>query len=451
MLEEIIYQKSMGNPFIDAGVSVMSQWLDIKPHEITSDDLRRVVKGIVPVFNNTSFKKSLYSIFPNSTFTNNSIRGDRKAKFICDCNKYIDAIIVMQDSGDCLGCGRRNSTYKLGKDKVPLTGSGKLANFFPSFDKGVGYCSACTLAIQFSPLSFVASGGKLLMLSSTSWQAMVSWTKICVKDIRSKMLKGEDVTCYNPGYSNPRNGLFYMAGEMIKLEEGGVTNEDVSMQVFYFTNYNQGPELEIFYLPTPAFRFLRYANQIQYKSAWISIVKSGYQKVNWNKVKLEDDYKNKYNLVYEYLLQERSIIQFFLNQKERKQRGDWELLSLYLKEVRNMSEERIEVIRKVADKIADIIEKSRSDKRLGQLERAGSYREFQNILRFIIKDRLKNDEDECLFTLDEYTKHLFPDGSRTWKETQYLLLFGIYETLHEWLKDKGIIEDENTNQSTEEN
>ncbi len=46
-----------------------------------------------------------------------------------------------------------------------------------------------------------------------------------------------------------------------------------------------------------------------------------------------------------------------------------------------------------------------------------------------------------------------------WNETRYLLLFRIYEQLHEWLKDKEIIEDEeiedelskDLNQETEAN
>ncbi|MGH7886019.1 MAG: type I-B CRISPR-associated protein Cas8b1/Cst1, partial [Thermodesulfobacteriota bacterium] len=233
--------------------------------------------------------------------------------------------------------------------------------------------------------------------------------------------------------------------------------ENTSMQVFYFTNFGQTPELEIFYLPAPVFRFLRYANQSEYKFAWSNIVRSGYQKVNWDKIESEEDYKNKQNLVYEYLLQDRSIIRFFVNPKERKNRGNWELLTLYLKEIQNMNEERIEAIKKVADKIANNLSKTGKDKRLGQLERAKSYREFQNILLYIIKDRLRHDEVDPLFTLDDYLKHLFPvsqDGITQWNETRYLLLFRIYEQLHDWLKNQDFIKneiEEEPNEIREEN
>lgn len=436
-----IYEKLMGNPFVDAGVCVLSQWMEMQPEDITVGDLKHAVNKIVPLMDNPVFKKDLYSIFPNNIFINPSVKGDRKEKIQERFYEYIETITEIGDTGDCIGCGRREANHRLTKTDVPLTGSGGLVNFFPGFDSGAGYCSACRLAIQFSPWSFVASGGRFLAASSSSWNVLDLWIRVCVEDIREKVLQGQDAGCYNPGFTNPRNGLFFMTTKMIQAEED---NEDASIQVFFFTNYLQTPELQVFYLPAPVFRFLRYANQVQFKSAWNSIVKSGYQKVNWDKIESEDDYKNKWNRVYEFLLDEKSIVGFFIDLKNRRARGDWALLSLYLKEVRNMHPDKINAIKKVADAIAESIEKTGRDRRLRQMEMAKSYREFQNVLLFIIKDRLKLSEPDPLFTLDEYLDYLFPsseDGISPWNETRYLLLFRIYERLHEWLKDSEIIEE----------
>lgn len=109
-----------------------------------------------------------------------------------------------------------------------------------------------------------------------------------------------------------------------------------------------------------------------------------------------------------------------------------------------MNQNRINAIKKVADAIAESIEKTGRDRRLRQLEMAKTYREFQNVLLFIIKDRLKHGEPDPLFTIDDYLNYLFPyseDGISPWNETRYLLLFRIYELLHEWLKDSEIIEE----------
>ena len=75
---------------------------------------------------------------------------------------------------------------------------------------------------------------------------------------------------------------------------------------------------------------------------------------------------------------------------------------------------------------------------------AKRFSEFQNVLLFFINDSLKLGETYPLFTLDEYLDYLFPsseDGISPWNETRYLLLFRIYERLHEWLKDSEIIEE----------
>ena len=121
-------------------------------------------------------------------------------------------------------------------------------------------------------------------------------------------------------------------------------------------------------MPAPVFKFLRIVYLGKFNTAWQEIVRRGYL-VNWTKVKSEEDYKNRTNRVYENLLQDISILGYFLNRKIRKPRGDWELLSLYLKEVRSMEQTRLEKIKQVGDLIAECIQESGSNKRLTRLER----------------------------------------------------------------------------------
>jgi CRISPR-associated protein Cst1 len=451
-----IYAKLMGNPFVDAGVSAICEWLGerTQPHDITISDLKQTVSDIAPILQTNAGWGNLHSIFPNSVLTNPSFnRRDRVALFQELCGNYIDTLEELGLAGDCIGCGRRDANCFLKRENVPLTGSGTLRNFFPTFAEGVGYCAACALAIQLSPLVLVASAGKFLMLHSNSWRALRGWARICIEDIRQQAIRREISGCYNRGYSNSRNGLFYMASEMIRYEETRF-DENIILQIYYFSNYGQGPELEIFHLPAPVFRFLRYAYQNEFRRAWQQIVRSGYRRVRWNKVESEDDYKNHSNLVYEFLLQSRSILQFFINRPARKARSNWEFLSLYLKEVRNMDESRLNAIKQVGDFIAESIRKSERDRRLRQLESAGSYGECRNILRFVIRDRIQQGEDAPLFSLDDYVAHLFPESlnqATFWRETRDLLVFRIYETLHDWLVTTGFTDDidDETEQSTD--
>ena len=452
-----IYAKLMGNPFVDAGVCGICEWLGptVQPEQVTVADLERVVNDVAPIMQTDAGWANLHGIFPNSVLTNPAYRKQDQVELLKnECQDYLNTIGELGQSGDCIGCGRRAVNTWLSKTNVPLTGSGKLRNFFPTFAEGVGYCSACALAIQLAPLAFVATGGKFLTLHSNSWRALRTWTRRCIADVQSQQVRQEITGCFNPGYKNPRNGLFYMTQEMVQFEEMR-TDENVSMQVYCFTNYNQGPELEIFHMPAPVFRFLRYAYQGEFKTAWSEIVRSGYRKVNWAKVKSEEDYKNRPNLVYENLLQGRSILRSFLNQRARKPRGNWELLFLYLNKVRTMKQARLDKLKQVGDFIAKSIRESGRDRRLTQLERAKSYRECRNVLRFVVRDRISQGAQQPLFSIDDYVEHLFPatDNVTFWSETRDLLLFRIYEQLHDWLQTQGFVafDEDETPGATESN
>ena len=452
-----IYEKLMGNPFVDAGVSAICEWLERQPQpeEITIEDLEVMINRFATIYCNPAWIKNLHSVFPGAEMTNPANKNkDIVALLRSNWQQNLDEIIPFGQAGDCVGCGRRPAVRDLIKKDIPLTGSGRLRNFFPLFSDGQGYCAACALAVQFVPLSLVSSGGKFLMLHADTWRIQKKWTQICVSDIQSRAAQNDFTGCFNPAYTNPRNALFYMTRQLIDYEERRAT-EDIAMQIFYFSNYNQGPELEIFHLPTPVFRFLRYAYQSEFRRAWQQIVRSGYQRVKWDQVESEEDYKNKYNRVYERLLQGQSILGSFINSRARKARSNWEFLSLYLKEVRNMDESRLDAIKRVGDSIAESIRKSDRVRRLRQLESAGSYGECRNVLRFVMRDRIQQGEDTPLFSMDDYVEHLFPvsaDQTTFWREPRDLLVFRIYETLHDWLVKSGFAEDTNdeTDQSTDE-
>ena len=453
-----IYEKLMGNPFVDAGICGICEWLghNVQPEQITPIDLEQVVNDIAPMMQTDAGWRNLHSVFPNSVLTNAAYRKQDQVELLKkECKGYLNTIVELEHAGNCMGCGRREANTWLLKKDIPLTGSRKLRNFYPTFAEGAGYCSACAFAIQLSPLVFVATGGKFLTLHSNSWQALRSWARLCIDDIRQQQLQQQMTGCYNPGYANPRNGLFYMTREMVQFQEMR-TDENIVMQVYCFTNFNREPELEIYYMPAPVFKFLRIVYQSEFKTAWQGIVQSTYV-VNWSKVKSAEDYKNRTNLVYEFLLEDRSILRFFLyrnsrkNRNSRKIRGNWKLLSLYLKEVKTMEKIQLDTIKQVGDLIADCIKESGRDRRLTQLERANSYGECRNILRYVIRDRIQQGAPEPLFSIDDYMDYLFPASDNftatPWRETRDLLLFRIYETLHDWLQQQGFVDFDEDNTS----
>jgi CRISPR-associated protein Cst1 len=144
------------------------------------------------------------------------------------------------------------------------------------------------------------------------------------------------------------------------------------------------------------------------------------------------------------LIRGESIVRYFFK-GEREVFGNWELLKFYLKEVKEMDEKRINAIRDFADRIADLISRLNDVKRLFQLETVKDYSGFRNVLRFLAKDAVKVGMEEPLIKFDEYVGLILPDGAMGWNEVRDLLLFRIYEQLHDWLKSRGseIIEGEN--------
>ena len=169
-----IYEKLMGNPFVDAGVCGICEWLgrSVQPEQITATDLDQVVNDIAPMMQTDAGWKNLHGIFPNSVLTNPAYRKrDQVALLKKECKGYLDTIVELENAGDCIGCGRRPANTWLSRTHVPLTGA-ENSNFFPSYAEGVGYCSACAIAIQLSPLTFVATGGRFLTLHSNSWDGL---------------------------------------------------------------------------------------------------------------------------------------------------------------------------------------------------------------------------------------------------------------------------------------
>jgi CRISPR-associated protein Cst1 len=433
-MSEIIYDFT-GNPFVDAGIWAISSWVNKNPNELKKNDLKEIIENIVKLYLTKKWSKNIYSIFPNNPITNPSVK-NKDERYLGILNELIDDTKPLGNSGDCISCGRRDAIQRLSKDKIPLTGSGKLINYFSYGVNGADYCPACAFAVQFSPLIMYACG-KLLLIHSNSEKVMDIWSRKAIKNINKQLSTGDFTGCFNENYTNPKNALFHIIQDIVLEYDVRWIDEAPSINCYHFTNYNQGPDLDIYHIPTPIFKFLAYIPQHEKFEEWLRIVRRGYRFTNWKKVKEENEYKNNPNTVYNNLLEGKSIIGFFIDKKNKEAIGGWDLFSHYLKEVRNMDKKKIDAIKKVGNKLANYIESMDDMKTLNKLEMASNYKSFRNILRIIIKKRISNGIENPLFTFDDYVTYLFPEGNLTWRETQDLILFRIYEKLQPWIIQQG--------------
>jgi len=430
-----------GNPFVDGGIYAIEAFYEKEYKDLTPENLKTKINEIVDLYMTDGWKKNMFSIFTgNSKFSNPSIK-DKKAKAIEYLKELLNNFSSAGESGTCIACGRRDALPIRKRDEIPLTGSGRLVNYFAGASKGERYCPVCTFAVQFIPLFLYSVGGRFLLFYSVSDKIMKYWAKLGIKNIREQKASNNYKGCMQDGYKNGENALFHIVEKIIIDNEDIFPDENPSITAYVFSNYGQNPPpMEIIHLPNAVFRFLVYIQRHQGASSWAKIVRKGY-----GGFKKEDDYKWRNNTVYRSLLSGRSIIGFFI-EKDRDIVGNWELFSYYLKEVRNMDDKRIEVLKKVGDKIADYIRKTDNTKRLYALETAKSYEGLRNVFLKITKDIITNGMEAPLFTTDEFLNDLFPEGALTWKETRDILLFRIYEKLSDYLHEKKEIIEE-----TEEN
>jgi CRISPR-associated protein Cst1 len=367
-----------GNPFVDAGIYAICGWVGKeRPDELDKKDLERMINDIVPLYLTSGWSKSQYSIFPNNPITNPSVK-DKEEYLRGYLSGLLEEIEPPRKIGTCIACGRRDATTIRTKTEIPMIGSGGLINYFPGGQTGGDYCPACTFAVQFSPL-VMYSCIKLLLLHSNSEQVLKYWTRRALQEVREQLMTKNFTGCFNEGYTNPTNALFHIIQDIVLKYEERWLDENPSINLYHFTNYIQGPDLELYTLPTPVFRFLAYMKIHEKYSDWMKVVKRGYY-VNWDKVKEEKDYKNKTNKVYLNLLNGISITRYFLDFKNKAVLTDWDLLSYYLMEVRKMDNKRLETLKRIGDEVSNYIKETANIKRLNQLEVAKNYQSFRNIL-----------------------------------------------------------------------
>ena len=450
------FLKWTGNSFVDSGIAAIVQYCEkSKPENIVLDDINKVKDLIEKLYVEDGWVKSLNTVFTSNTHvTHNSVKTkDKKLIRLQNVlNNLIDNFSELGHSGDCISCGSRDTKSQKNRIHVPMAGYDG-SHFFSYTTQGFDYCDVCAFCVQVLPLALVRCGSHMSLLSTNDQKILLSYAKENIKDIHTQISSGNYTGVFNRGYSNPRNALFEICIDLIqKYYEHEWKEKDVFLRLMCFNNFTQLPEkpLEFIDLPSNVFKFLLYMNNRKYNVAFKKIVKRNYYRNITGKT--EDEYKNYNNIVYERLLKDKNIIRFFLDHSNKLAHVKWELLEIYLKEVLFMAEKRIEVIKNLSSNIAEVIKETDSLRRLSQLQQASKYDSFRTVLLKLVKEWVNLKKEKPLICLDDYIERLFPEGALGWKETQDLILFGIYEKLHSWLITKGeVIEDKEDDIKENEN
>ena len=452
-----------GNPFVDAGAYAATAWFGKeKPEEVTRKDVLDGIDGIADLYLQDKWKRTIHgAIFPNITYVNYSQKKGEKIS-LKDKLRYFFKELIQKDEmigegNDCISCGRRKavkiSNKNIYKNIVPLTGSGKLANFFSYLTGGADYCASCLLAVQFLPLALEGCGDKNLFIHSTSNDVMIARSYEITEFIKRDFLKnpGDVSGLYKRGFSNPVNALFRVAEDIIFCLEDIEPEGPVSIRMYHISNNNQSPGLAFYDLPSRIFTFLLIVKNRGEFSNWHSVSQRGYRKLTSEKTEEEKEkiFRSHNNRVYQNLIQHKSILPFFYNTSERRSYGGWNLLMIYAEEVLNMDKKRLEWIKDLADKLTEIIRIENDAKFLQKIEFSRNYYSFSTNLIKAMKKWLSMNKPEPLLKVDDYFENIFPEGDMGWKLVQDLILIRLYENLHEWLLSQSEVLEEVTEEENE--
>jgi CRISPR-associated protein Cst1 len=427
-----------GDPFVDTGIMAICEWLSKDtPEKIKISDLDDLIKDLSEIYIQKTWKNQCHGmLLPNHGKMFNPSLGrysiqERKNKIQQYLSNVASNSMPPQEYGNCFACGRRPSMKKVGRSEYPLLGSGSTKNFFSYAIEGVDICGSCLFAVQIIPTAVYKIGGRILILHSNNQKIMKYWIKDPVKHTKAQLNFKTFTGLFTPEErSNPQNAMFDLLTKIIRQYDEKWITENPSITFYCFLNHNQEGDIQITYFPNEIFRFLAQVKEHKAFKEWKKIVRKGYFIKEGEK---EKDYRNRRNRVYNYLLKGRTIVPYFINFKNRTIIGTWGLLALYLEEVRNMKSERIEAIKTLGDRISNYIKETNDIKRLSQLERSKSYYNLRNVLRYVEKGMIKVNMEQPIFTFDEYVELLFPEGFKNWRETRDLVVFRIYEQLHNFL------------------
>lgn len=430
-----------GHPFVDAGLAAILLIAGkSNPEELTRKDIEKAINFAAELYATKEWSSSYIHgmIFPNSgiLMANPSMGKKRSSKSIAENLQSIleEINYCDKDSPRCVLCGRRPAYTK--KDVYlsvfPLLGTGGVPNFFHSANpRGADVCAHCVFLTQFMPLASYRLS-RVLVIHAYPYELMLELSKEALEDIRKSKLASQA-----RGFRRPENFLFHLVGEITRKMERNEFWENASVTLYYFICNLKNQILDVIYVPTPVLRFVAYAS-LDPSGAWKRIVAMGWREQP-DETNFEKFERERRNVIYSRLLNNESILQYFYNSKERKVNANWNLLAFYCREVLGLDEKVLEFVKDVGDRIVETIGKlpdHKLDDEVRSLERAEKLYQFEAFFIRIEKLRQNLGIDKPLMTFDEFTRILMAYGedvSTSWRTVKNLLLFRIYEKLHDRL------------------
>lgn len=461
------------HPLVDMGIASLLAFAGRqRPEELTPGDLESFARYAEQAYFSPETASYLTVLF-TSNFVNPSFSTERKQQFV---REILRAQHMSSDRNlsPCAYCGNA-SVRRAHRDLVPMLTGREAVNFFPGGAPGLALCGNCIVALQALSIGSPMCSGRSLVVSSDDPALVLELVKTWQPEIRKRVQLSEQSGQKLSPVTRP---LTRTIAALTKIEAQSETN--ASMTVYHLSNSGQGPQVDIYLLPSSVVRFVQRANAARYSATWKEVVRQAWEvpsRPQKGKAGANEKKEAARNYLYEdlFTLPDRSasfVRTYFLRKAKRYAQGPgdprstyhgwrdyiprlWNLTGLFLQEVMAVEVERIEAIRKLGDTIADEIA-SENDRRLWwAVYSAEAYRQARLALIQASRRRLKRGFSPVV-SLDEFLE-VFEQGEELprvdWRLAWDLVLIRVIEKLYEakWFeKNRDVLREEEKEPEMEE-
>lgn len=438
-----------GDPFADSGGWVI-KYLWEQPH-LKDKNILELIEYAAKIYVE-KWGGKLHAFFLNSKITQAAFQGQRK---IDEAVKYYKSLFEEVESnyeGYCRISGRKTKLFSAGRDNHILSGSGTFVNFHHAFQSGLYLSKEVLIRMFFVPLGLIQLSDKIALIHSNYEKVTEYFVfRNCSSNLQA-IASGIAEGVLKSELNNLANALFGFADECISNlgvlfyseETDAFKKEDITLNLYHFTNFGASPEVIIYTLPAVVFKFYAFCRNAKWKSEWTKFVRYHYRNSKFKEAVFNEatevwegkketagfeNYRTWRNLIFEKLLRNESILGNILRWNVEHS-FPFKIVETYQIIIRNMEKRTVEKIKQFADFIvsnpdADFIKKC--IKRLSGAKRSYELRQF--LLKLNTDNYLK-DGTVPLITVEDYVEYLFPDGGN-WSEIRDVLLIAIYQRLHE--------------------
>ena len=438
------FSQSVGDPMVEIGRLGLIEYCGKGKFE-SFEEIEEQTKKL---FNIYVFKpvKTLNQVFSfNSKFTHNSTSKNLNERFKQALRQY-DDLIKESKNGYCLSCGKKDNLCSVSKTILPLTTGNSNANFTSNFSNQFLVCKECMTSLFFAPINMQKTSGRMGFMISNNHEINKFWSEENNGEFKANLAKNVDVLVDSK--INFFENFIYKTIEELQEENlfGDIT-------FYLISNTDKGSEITLIHVTENQMNFINHVAPKFFKDSlptkdkdeWNYLIfkhSNKERKDDGKKVEFEDeviknkDYKSTlkyFNPLIKNFIQGKSILGFF-----KRNRSSWHLTKIYLKEIQGMREERLIVLKKVAEKLQELNngDKEFIRKIVFPLERTKSHSEFREKLRELMR-KFMTKSNEPLFTADEMVFQILPSGE-SWAETKDILLIALYEklTLNDEIKEE---------------